>query len=660
MFSVDADNGEVRDEGGGVVLCVERKEGRNRSVVARKQFKRGDIVVQEVPYAMITPAMYAAVACSHCGKIPDANKGEQIFGVAADDPIRYCSQQCLRADAAVHELEVQAVRAFAALSIEGSTEAIRLIIRMAALKQQEVMALKLTLGTPEFPKWGRSNLFGHVLSLEAPITNIDEESLEDIQMVAQVLAGLLEDSSSLSVSEEEINHLLLAIQSNAHRVVDAEKRCVGLGIFPFVSMLNHSCSPNCAHHFVLSPGHPPSLVMQAITDIAPGDELCYNYIPLYQSTERRRAQLSSAYSFTCDCLRCTEAGSPSADTVASLSPPFPRDHILSEVDIIDSSTDNDSDSGSSSYRASVSNRQLSSLDFDNIVSCEGKVLHAISTELAMCNNLLASAARGGTGGRPSNPKACKSVIKKLLQIFADKNKAGALHPCHELMLSACVTCATTCEALLLAEEQQDQDQDQALALTPEEVLLFAQAAVGFGGLALGCILKFTRVRNEDVAALERVVGVGLRGLLHSSFSLLSSLPSSLHLSETEAGERLGGEQSSSDCCSSGCSNKEDEQEQCTASFVQVALAVLSSLNYVWMEHQQPLRQEAIFSTSSPGVVSSLLAHACSHAATVCPSTAPLTSLPSTLSPLSSLSQAFLAAAKVSNNTGSNSNSVKSV
>jgi hypothetical protein len=457
----------------------------------------GDIVVQEVPYAMITPATFSAVACICCGHIPDASKGEQIFGVAADDPIRYCSQKCLQADAETHLLEVQAVQAFTALAIEGSTEAIRLVIRLAALKRQEVLRLQLTLGTPEYPSWGPENLFGHVMSLEAPSSSIDEESLEDILVVAGVLESLLGEAG-LPLSSEEVNHLLLAIQSNAHRVVDADKRCVGLGAFPFISMLNHSCSPNCSHHFSLQQGQPPALVMQAIADIAAGDELCYNYIPLYQSTERRRLQLSAAYSFTCDCRRCTDAAAAhpsSTDTVFDIdhvAPSFPCDRILSEVDIIST----ESSSG-------ITSSGDVTLDFDTIVPCDGKVLNAISTEIAMCNNLLASAA--------SNIKACKSVAKKIVKFFGDKSKAGALHPCHELILNAYVTCAKVCKMLLSQHQQASSPSSSSSVLTPEEATLFSHAAVGLGSLALGCIVKFTHVRNDDVAELERVIAAGLRG-----------------------------------------------------------------------------------------------------------------------------------------------------
>ena len=586
----------------------------------------GDVVLQEVPYAMITPATFAAVACSHCGHVPDARKGEQIFGVAADDPIRYCSEQCLQADAAVHHLEVQAVQAFTALSIEGNTEAIRLIIRLAALKRQEVLDLQLTLGVPKYPSWGRSNLFAHVMSLEAPEASMDAESLEDILAVAEVLAGLLEDTG-LPLSTEEVNHLLLAIQSNAHRVVDTDKRCVGLGTFPFISMLNHSCCPNCAHHFVVSPGQPPVLVMQAIADIIPGDELCYNYVPLYQSTERRRAQLSAAYSFTCDCHRCTEASVSSASATATApAATFPRDHILSEVDIIVSSSESerDTDCNNNTTSASVSCEGTDiTLDFHQIVPCAGKVLHVISTELAMCNNLLASAARGGEGGSASNPKACKSVIKKMLQFFANNNKAGALHPCHELILSAYVTCATVCE-MLLTQHQQGQG---ASALTPDEVRVFAQAAVGLGGLALGCIVLFTRVRNEDVAALQRVVGEGLRGLeLSGGEYVPSSGESSSESSSSGEGQRLG------------------QGQEGAILFVQVAQAALSSLGFVWAQQA--------------AVVPALLTAAFSPCAPPLPPPPSLSPSPS-LSPLSSLSQAFITVASGSSSSSCSSSSCSS-
>jgi hypothetical protein len=443
----------------------------------------------------------------------------------------------LQQDSSLHQLEAQAVQAFTDLSIEGNTEAIRLIIRIAALKRLQVLTECASVGVAEMPLWGNKNLHAHVMSLDAPTGNIDSESLSDIQAVAEVLSELLSDAD-IPLSAEDVNHLLLAIQSNAHRVVDSHKRCVGLGMFPLTSMLNHSCNPNCSHHFKLKKGEPPLLVMQAIADIAEGEELCYNYIPLYQSTERRRLQLSSAYSFTCDCQRCTDATEPveivSPSTVFSFpTSKFPRDHILSDVNIA-SDTD-------SSTHVDVA------LDFETVVPCDGKVLNTISSEIAMCNNLLASAA--------SNPKACKSVCKKLINFLSDKNKAGVLHPCHELVLNSYVTCAKVSESLLVPASD-------SVGLTPEETLQFARVSVGLGALALGCIIKFTHVRNDDVAELEAIIATGLQKLLVDGDSVAS-------------------------------------EEECREAFVRCALASLTSLQYVW---------------ASDSIVSELLAVACVYAA----------------------------------------------
>jgi hypothetical protein len=226
------------------------------------------------------------------------------------------------------------------------------------------------------------------------------------------------------------------------------------------------------------------------------------------------------------------------------------------------------------------------LDFETVIPCDGKTLSAISAEIAMCNNLLASASH--------NPKACRSVGKKMIKFFGDRKKAGCLHPCHELALSAYVTCAKVCHSLLPASERKEQGQSEAQVLPEEEVALFSQAAVGLGALALGCILRFTRVRNDDVAELEAVIGAGLRFLA---------------LSEEEGEAACG--------------------EACTARFVQVAREALALLGYVW---------------AADPVVSVLLAAACQHAAAAACSPLAATA---TAACCPALSQAFMASSAIS-------------
>ena len=108
----------------------------------------------------------------------------------------------------------------------------------------------------------------------------------------------------VELSVADIEHLLYAIQCNAHRIVTEDAHLIAVGLFSFTSMLNHSCEPNCAHDFVLRKNRPPALVMRAVSDIAVDEELCYSYTSLYQSTTQRSDQLQAAYGFTCECPRC--------------------------------------------------------------------------------------------------------------------------------------------------------------------------------------------------------------------------------------------------------------------------------------------------------------------------------------------------------------------
>ena len=120
-------------------------------------------------------------------------------------------------------------------------------------------------------------------------------------------------ASSTILSGEEASELLFMIQCNAHRITHSNGQPVGLGLFPITSLMNHSCDPNCVHHFSIETEHPkalhspPKLVMRALRDIVAGEELTYSYVDLYQSTKSRRKQLSQAYFFNCDCVRCRSA-----------------------------------------------------------------------------------------------------------------------------------------------------------------------------------------------------------------------------------------------------------------------------------------------------------------------------------------------------------------
>lgn len=200
--------------------------------------------------------------------------------------------------------------------------------------------------------------------------------------------GLQRLGLSPALLPEEVCRVVLAVQCNAHSIRAPSGESIGIGLFPTTSMMNHSCVPNCAHSFSLSQSGPPRLLMRAITDVAVGEELCYSYVPLYQSTAQRLAQLSAAYSFVCSCLRCT------------------------------------GDFGDSVLEATVGE--------------DGTAVAAALKRIETCTSLMAKASLSQRTG----------LLSRLLAMLADATMVGGLDPAHRTLLQAYVCIANTAALLL--------------------------------------------------------------------------------------------------------------------------------------------------------------------------------------------------------------------
>ncbi|KAG9483979.1 hypothetical protein GDO78_009735 [Eleutherodactylus coqui] len=66
-----------------------------------------------------------------------------------------------------------------------------------------------------------------------------------------------------------------------------------------MSLLNHSCDPNCVIIF-----EGKFLHLRTIKEIPQGEELTISYIDVKMPSHMRQLQLQRQYCFTCDCQRC--------------------------------------------------------------------------------------------------------------------------------------------------------------------------------------------------------------------------------------------------------------------------------------------------------------------------------------------------------------------
>ena len=98
---------------------------------------------------------------------------------------------------------------------------------------------------------------------------------KEITFAAEKLCKIAQ-IKKLLLSSEEASHILVAIKCNAHRILannNNNNNQIALGLFPIVSMINHSCVPNCTHYFRFSNNNKPQLVIRAIRDIKPDEEV---------------------------------------------------------------------------------------------------------------------------------------------------------------------------------------------------------------------------------------------------------------------------------------------------------------------------------------------------------------------------------------------------
>ena len=76
---------------------------------------------------------------------------------------------------------------------------------------------------------------------------------------------------------------------------------LGVGLYSAPSLLNHSCRPNTLPMF-----NGRQLLLKAVRDIGPGEQLFITYTDTLQLHSDRQSQLHSEYNFTCACERCLE------------------------------------------------------------------------------------------------------------------------------------------------------------------------------------------------------------------------------------------------------------------------------------------------------------------------------------------------------------------
>jgi hypothetical protein len=293
-------------------------------------------------------------------------------------------------------------------------------------------------------------------------------TLNDIHNVAEAISSICNDCQ-LALSVTEAYNLLLIIQCNAHKILDKDETPIALGLFPTISMLNHSCTPNCIHHFIVEKNQIPKLIIRVINDIKIGDEICYSYVPLYAATSIRRYKLQLAYSFICSCNRC-ESQDTSTTTNSSGS--------------TTTTTPTTSEMITRSNSINYPNDECISFHESDLINIDN---NKIINEINMCQRLCISSI-----------KASKSVIKKLqLLLSSSSDKSNHIQCCKDIMITAYITICKAVYNILISSD----------VIINNEMVSLVELSIAYGFLAISCVFYFTKIFHspEILQLLDYVI-----------------------------------------------------------------------------------------------------------------------------------------------------------
>ncbi|XP_068642154.1 histone-lysine N-methyltransferase ASHR1 isoform X2 [Aristolochia californica] len=145
-----------------------------------------------------------------------------------------------------------------------------------------------------------NNNYELVESLMAHMSEIGEQKLVLYAQMANLVSLIL---PSLELNLKEIAQNFSKLACNAHTICDSELRPMGTGLYPVISIINHSCLPNSVLVF-----EEKVAVVRAVDFILKDTEVTISYIETAASTETRQKALKEQYLFTCKCPRCIKLG----------------------------------------------------------------------------------------------------------------------------------------------------------------------------------------------------------------------------------------------------------------------------------------------------------------------------------------------------------------
>ncbi|KVH87869.1 SET domain-containing protein [Cynara cardunculus var. scolymus] len=315
----------------------------------------GETILSEEPYVSVPNKTPVQSRCDWCFTSSNVKR------CSSCQVVWYCGSRCQKSDWKLHRLECQLLARLEKSRIRSLTPSIRLMVKLYLRRklQDEKVIPTTVIDNYNLVKALISRIlayllycyvFPFILSLQnmfilkqpyliytnfldhvyADISEVGETQLVLYAQMASLVniilqwPGLnikeiaenfskaqsynnqLEEACSIMKQLQTRNTILpiiIKLACNAHTICDSELIPLGTGLYPVISIINHSCSPNSVLVF-----EGRMATVRAMQRIPKGSEVLISYIETAGSTMTRQKALKEQYFFTCCCPRCIKLG----------------------------------------------------------------------------------------------------------------------------------------------------------------------------------------------------------------------------------------------------------------------------------------------------------------------------------------------------------------
>ncbi|KAB0792442.1 hypothetical protein PPYR_14401 [Photinus pyralis] len=290
-------------------------EIRGRHVVANKRLKPGDILFVEKPF-VFAPVFnddkeLSLTRCYNCLKLIYSSIPCQTCVVCV-----FCNEECRESSwQEFHQWECCGMRADLWYHLGIGFPAVRALFKglphgLRALSSSYEDTAKFGDPFDNYPYFDKliSNLskMDNILPLIVTACVI-VLYLEDYTGYLKGMSKQTEFVCSLGgrlvkhMAQLQCNSSLICTKLNTDKFFASEDSSLACGIYPSVSMMNHSCKSNITIDYF-----DQVLVAKAAEEVYPGEEIsnCYGIDYRYADKETRQEHCNQLYFFTCNCRIC--------------------------------------------------------------------------------------------------------------------------------------------------------------------------------------------------------------------------------------------------------------------------------------------------------------------------------------------------------------------